>query len=166
MAWSPDGATLAVATSNHCGHTSHGYGVQLTLTAFVDMTTGRPLTPQPPMRCLAPLGWRSATTLVGEEIRADGGYGLAEASLRGSGQTPMSHFSDRVWGVQLATNLLSTAGVRTGSEPDRGPWVPIVHIGIQVLAVLLIGSALLLLLALVRRRSHGSKGPVPLRRQH
>jgi hypothetical protein len=139
LAWSPDGALLAVASNVACGRRADmtGGGPTMTFTTFVDMTTGLPVSPQPRRPCLEPLGWRSPTLLVGEQIRPDGGYGLAEADLTTEVTTPISHFSYTpgcelisrcdVWRIQLATNLLPAAGMRDSLYPDRGPWVIIVH---------------------------------------
>jgi hypothetical protein len=147
LAWSPDGATLAVATHLLCGHQPDmtGGGPYMSATGFVDMTTGQPVDPQPANPCLKPLGWRSPTVLVGEEIRPDGSYGLAEASLVDGNTTPISQFSTAigcevlgqcdVWRIQLATNLLPAAGIRDSLYPDRGPWVLIVHLGLISLLV-------------------------------
>jgi len=163
LAWSPDGTTLAVATNRFCGHgaTLTGGGPAMTVTAFVDTTDGRPRTPQPALPCLKPLGWRSPTMLVGEQIRPDGGYGLAEASLVDGSTSAISHFSYSpsceilvkcdVWRIQLATNLLGPAGVRDSSYPDRGPWAPIIHFGPVIVVVLVAGAVIWR--AATRRRS-------------
>jgi hypothetical protein len=103
---------------------------------------------------MSPLGWRTPETLIGEQIRPDGGYGLAEASLVDGSVTPISQFSNastceigtqqcEVWRIQLATNLLGAVGIRDGRYPDRGPWVQIVYIGtipalVAVLALIVV----------------------------
>jgi hypothetical protein len=124
MAWSPDGTTLAVATSVPCPSAR--------LTGFVDMTTGQLLSPQPPMPCMLPLGWRSPTVLIGERMSDSGEYGIAAASLVDGSVTPLARFDAEgcyvvsncdVWRIQLATNLLTDVGVRGTGNPDRGPWV-------------------------------------------
>jgi hypothetical protein len=152
LAWSPDGATLAVATSVVCGPeaTLTGGGPRMTRTVFLRMPDGQPLTVPTSPPCIMPLGWRSPTTLIGEQIRPDGGYGLADASLVDGSVTAISHFSYGrgcelvgqcdVWRIQLATNLLGTAGIRDSLYPDRGPWVAIIHIGPFALALGLVGT--------------------------
>lgn len=171
LAWSPDGTTLAVTTRVFCGRSSGltGGGPHMPVTGFVDMATGQPVSPQPPMPCLAPLGWRSPTTLVGEQIPAVGGYGIAEVSLVDGSVMPLGHFSYAVgceivsrcdiWRLQLATNLLSDAGVRDSFYPDRGPFVPIVHGGLIAVPILLVIWLAVLVVTSVRKRRRGKHQP-------
>jgi len=161
LAWSPDGSTLAVATGRFCGPEAMltGGGPTMTVTAFVDTTDGTPLTPHAALACLRPLGWRSSTTLIGEQIRPDHGYGLAEVSLVDGSVTPISHFSYAptceiggqcdVWRIQLATNLLGTVGVRDSLYPDRGPTVAIAYLGP---ALALVAGLVWVLVPVIARR--------------
>jgi hypothetical protein len=148
LAWSPDGAMLAMVISptmrSDCS-TVRDAGIR-----FLDMTgTGRPVPSDVP--CGTVLGWRSPTSLIVQYWLPDDDVdALVEMSTVDGSWTVLSRFSGakeceyglercHVLRIQLATNLIGSAGIRA-SDPDRGPWVPIVHIGTVVLVVAVAGA--------------------------
>jgi dipeptidyl aminopeptidase/acylaminoacyl peptidase len=154
--WSPDGDTLALSmhVRDCCGDTTAISPLRKcswasTVTVFVDTATGRLATPKPPTPCLSPLGWRSPTTLIGRQDNSGSDKWLVEFSTTDGSITPISHFRDTLicmdctlLTVQLATNLLADAGIRTTLYPDRGPWTLIVNLVGASLVLTLVGSVL------------------------
>jgi hypothetical protein len=116
--------------------------------------------------------------LVGEQVTAAGGYGIADASLVDGSVTPVAHFSYargcelvgrcEVWRIQLATNLLADAGIRDTLYPDRGPFVLVVDSGLIGLPVLLVGWLAVIVARRIRMRREAMRTPPdsPADREH
>ncbi|HEX6871797.1 MAG TPA: WD40 repeat domain-containing protein [Micromonosporaceae bacterium] len=169
VAWSPDGALLAIGLPPQGVAVGQGtyYGPSNTPIWFVDLAgTGRAgrtdLTGDL-------LGWRSPTSIlvstsVDEDLRRGdtGAQALVEVSIMDGSRTVLSRFprSGRcsltgrctAYRIQLATNLLRQASIRP-SAPDRGWWVPVVHLGSITLAAATVMIIVTIMALRPRRRA-------------
>jgi hypothetical protein len=134
VAWSPDGTRIPVTT----GESAYG---------FVDPRLAQP-TVVTTLSKVTLLGWRASSTVVALALDTSTGEDqLVEVSLVDGHLTVLSRFPHPdhcglfatcgVYQIQLAGGLLSTATIR-GSDPDRGPWVPRLRIGLSVAGALVV----------------------------
>jgi hypothetical protein len=161
FAWSPDGALMATVLPIRWDGSMHGEDARV---RFVDMTgTDRSVPTDLPYGNV--LGWRSATSIIVLDwLEDEDRHALVEVSTVDGGRTVLSRFSrekDCEYGlltcnpyrIQLATDLIASAGVRP-SDPDRGPWVPLMRIGSTVLVLVLVGAVV----GLISRRNRRRRG--------
>jgi hypothetical protein len=134
IAWSPDGATIAVQTRFRCADNG-------TRTEFVDAASGALRAPVESGPCLTlSLGWQSATTLVGMAPAGDHGTppAVVLASLGTGSTTVLSQlpFVGNLYDMELARGLLAQVQVRpAGALPDFGPWEAILIVGLPAALV-------------------------------
>jgi hypothetical protein len=171
IAWSPDGALLAIGLPPRgvtIGPATY-HGPSTAPVVFVDMTGAGTVGRTDLTGYL--LGWRSPTSIVvwtsvdEDLLHGDTGIqALAEMSIVDGSRTVLSRFprADRcsftgrctAYGIQLATNLLRQAGIRP-SAPDRGRLVQLVHPGSIVVAVAIVTA--IVTIAVLRRTRRSTR---------
>jgi hypothetical protein len=136
VAWSPDGALLAVTGSVLEGDTGSDGGsgsVYHRRIRFIDATGDGAAVPAP-VAADEMLGWRAEDRIVAQtREEASGAITISEIPLGGGAATVLSRFDNGrscgyglhrcdAYEIRMASGLLPALPVRPAGEPDRGSW--------------------------------------------